>query len=72
MVTQQAVVRIDEPNRPSKAAAFEVLGDNRADAAGLGAGAEQGHGRRVEQTVEVANGHDRATGRRMGKQIIAR
>ena len=58
MVGNHLIFRIDEPDRPCESLTQEILRNNATDAAGLGAGAEQRNGRRLEQAVEVANGHD--------------
>ena len=58
MVGNHLIFRINEPDRPCESLAHEVLRNNATDAAGLDAGTHQRNGSRLEQAVEVANGHD--------------
>src|SRR5215510_15424280 len=58
LLAEAAIFRIDEPNRPRKSAAPQILRHNEADAALLWAGADQRHGLGVQQAVKIANGHE--------------
>ena len=51
------VLGVDRHHRPAEAGAEQVACQHRAHRAGLRAGADQRHRLRVEQVIEVADGH---------------